>query len=147
MTSPTPDVACIGIIGPDNNPLLIQNNCKEAQSFEIDTLLFCSLDHFEVQASAKKSSKPPDRFLGALQGSDRFQIWGYRASLGYKIIVLTSRMPTFLDSAVRRLCEEVRDILFDALLDPFYLPFSMIESETIIGKIKAACGNLRPTAS
>jgi hypothetical protein len=112
-----------------------------------DTLLFCSLDHFEVQASARKSTKPPDRFPGALQGSDRFQIWGYRASLGYKIVILTSRMPTFLDSAVRRICEEVRDILFDALLDPFYIPFSMIESEAIIAKITAAGAALRSSST
>jgi hypothetical protein len=146
MSSPPTYVACIGIIGPDNNPLLIQKNCQEAQDLEIDTLLFCCLDYFEVQGGGHKSTKPPDRFLGNIQTSDRFQIWGYRASLGYKIIILTSHTATFSDGVVRRLCEDVKDILFDAILDPFYIPFSVIESEAVLASLNTASAGLRPAS-
>jgi hypothetical protein len=134
----------VGIIGPDNNPLLIKKTCHEAQSLEIDTLLFCCLDYFEMQAPSRRASKPPERFLGNIQTSDRFQIWGYRANLGYKIIILTTHTASFQESAVRRLCESVKDILFDAILDPFYVPFSVIESEGVMSKITAVSTSLRP---
>jgi hypothetical protein len=140
----TPSVACVGIIGPDNNPLLIQKSSPESQHVEIDTLLFCSLDYFDSPPVGKKVPKTIDRFLGNIQTSDRFQIWGYRAPLGYKIIVLTWHTATFPDLAVRRLCEEIKDVLFDALLDPFYVPFSVLESEGVIAKIGSATAALRP---
>jgi hypothetical protein len=139
-------VACVGIIGPDNNPLLIQKSCAEGQHVEIDTLLFCSLDYFEAPSAGKKAPKAVDRFLGNIQTSDRFQIWGYRAPLGYKIVVLTWHTATFPDVAVRRLCEEIKDVLFDALLDPFYVPFAAIESAGVVAKIAAASAALRAPA-
>jgi hypothetical protein len=127
-------IACIAVIGPDNNPLIIQKYCEETQELEIDTCLFCSLDYFDGQPMRKTSSKL-DRFLGSIQTSDRFQIWGYRAALGYKIIILTFHTTSLQDTTIRTLCEKTKDVLFDALMDPFYAPFSIIESPAVIAKI------------
>jgi hypothetical protein len=129
----TEEIACISVIGPDNNPLVIQKYCKETQDLEIDTWLFCSLDYFDGQV-VRKTAKP-ERFLGNIQTSDRFQVWGYKAGLGYKIIILTFHMALLQDLGVRTLCEKVRDILFDSLMDPFYVPFSMIDSAAVLRKI------------
>jgi hypothetical protein len=130
----TQQIACIAVIGPDNNPLLIQKYCEETQELEIDTWLFCSLDYFDSQVARKPPTKP-ERFLGNIQTSDRFQIWGYKAGLGYKVIILTFHTAKPQDSAVKALCEKVRDSLFDSIMDPFYLPFSMIESPAVLSKI------------
>jgi len=122
-------VACVAVVGPDGTPLLVRKYCDEVQDLEIDALLFCSLDHFDppVSGTPKKAARP-DGFLGNVNTSDRFQIWGYRAPLRYKIIILTYHCSSVQESPMRALCEKVRDILFDALMDPFYTPFAMIDA-------------------
>lgn len=124
-------VACIAIVGPDNNPILIRKYCEEKHEMELDSQLFCSLDHFETQKHAPKTSG----FLGTISTDERFQIWGYRASLKYKIIVLTGHLANQQEGDVKKLCEKVKDALFDAFMDPFYAPFSMLESKEVVTKI------------
>ncbi|OHT17690.1 hypothetical protein TRFO_00999 [Tritrichomonas foetus] len=139
MTTPTGQIACIAIIGPDNNPILIEKYCEESQNQEIDTLLFCSLDYFDQPQNAgpkKPLKNSSDRFLGNIQTSDRFQIWGYKSSLGYKIIILTVHIVSIPENSMRGVCERVKDVLFDSLMDPFYQPFSLIESPKVIAHIK-----------
>ena len=150
MSSPNNQIACISIIGPDNNPILIEKYCEESQNQEIDTLLFCSLDYFE-QPQNTGSKKPikntNDRFLGNIQTSDRFQIWGYRASLGYKIIILTVHITSIPDNTMKSICEKVRDVLFDSLMDPFYQPFALIESSRVISKITEISQSLQSASA
>lgn len=150
MSAPNNQIACISIIGPDNNPILIEKYCEESQNQEIDTLLFCSLDYFE-QPQNTGSKKPikntNDRFLGNIQTSDRFQIWGYRASLGYKIIILTVHITSIPDNAMKSICEKVRDVLFDSLMDPFYQPFALIESSRVISKITEISQSLQSASA
>jgi hypothetical protein len=129
-------VGCIAIIGPDNSPLLIHKAVPEKQDFEFDTLLFCSLDYFENQTQTRRpAARPGDRFLGTIQSAERYLIWGYKAVMGYRIIVLTAIMQN-QDTVVRGICEKVKDVLLETILDPFYSPFSIIESA--IAKEKVA---------
>ncbi|KAH0793440.1 trafficking protein particle complex subunit 2-like protein [Histomonas meleagridis] len=134
MYSQNMQVACVAIIGPDGNPLLIEKKCEEKQEHEIDSLLFCSLDFFD-QPTQRKIPKLSDRYLGNIQTSERFQIWGYKAGLGYKIIVLTFHVVNLQDNFMKSVCEKIKDVLFDAILDPFYTPFSMIESPSALSRI------------
>ncbi|KAK8841174.1 hypothetical protein M9Y10_027374 [Tritrichomonas musculus] len=145
MSTSNNQIACVSIIGPDNNPILIKKYCEESQNQEIDTLLFCSLDYFEQPQNPgpkKQSKSSSDRFLGNIQTSDRFQIWGYKASLGYKIIILTAHVTSIPEASMRTICEKVRDVLFDSLMDPFYQPFALIESPRVISKINEIAQSL-----
>lgn len=128
-------VACIAIVGPDNNPILIRKYCEEKHEMELDSQLFCSLDHFEATPATQKRGVKTDRFLGTISTDERFQIWGYRASLRYKIIILTGHLANQQEAQIKLLCEKVKDTLFDAFMDPFYAPFSMLESKDVIAKI------------
>jgi hypothetical protein len=128
-------VGCIAVIGPDNSPLLVHKAIPEKQDFEFDTLLFCSLDCFENQTQTRRPpNRNPDRFLGTIQSAERFLIWGYKAVMGYRILVLTSIMQN-QESVVRGICEKVKDVLLETVLDPFYAPFSIIESAIAKEKI------------
>jgi hypothetical protein len=103
-------------------------------------IIFCALDAFDQQAGQRKSTiRGTDRFFGPIQPAegqrDRFQVWGYRANLGYKIVVLTIAQPPVSESAVRGLCEKVKDGLFDRVLDPFYRPFSPLDSPALLAKV------------
>ena len=136
-------VACIAVVGPDNNPILIRKYCDEQQEMELDSLLFCSLDHFDPQSNQKKSGSK-ERFF-SISTSDRFQIWGYRAALQYKIIVLTLNGANIQDAAMKSICEKTRDVLFDAIMDPFYSPFAMIEAGDVVKRIDDIAATLTAT--
>jgi hypothetical protein len=100
--------------------LMKQNNFLRSVAV---IMIFCCLDFFDPPGVVRKpSSKSTDRFLRNIQTSDRLQIWGYRAGLGYKIVILTLHIVSFQESAMQPLCEAVRDILFDAIMDPFPSP-------------------------
>lgn len=144
-------VACVAVIGPDDNPLLFRKYCDENHEFEIDSLIFCALDHFDGPAGggqrAATTRGAVGSFIGNISMSDRFQIWGYRAALKYKIIVLTFHLMSIEESSIRAMCENVRDIMFDAITDPFYIPFSMMEQPHIRQKIDNAAEAIRLAAA
>jgi hypothetical protein len=131
-------IGCVAVLGPDNSPILIYKPMSEMQDFEMDTILFCSLDHFEHQATQRRGTlRPSDRVIGPLPlAESRFQTWGYRATLGYKIVVLALTSVNLAESVIRQLCDRVKDALFDSVMDPFYAPFSSIESEATLQKVK-----------
>jgi hypothetical protein len=131
-------IGCVEILGPDNSPILIYKAMNESQDFEMDTIVFCSLDHFEGHAQQRRATlRASDRLIGPLPlPESRFQTWGYRASLGYKIVVLALAAVGLTDAPIRQLCDRVKDALFDCIMDPFYAPFSSIESEPTLQKIK-----------
>jgi hypothetical protein len=143
-------VQCIAVIGPDNTPILVQKYCEENQEFEIDTLLFCSLDYFDrqlPQARPMPRLSGGSNFLGNVQTSDRFQIWGYRAPLSYKIVILTSHLSNPQDGPVKALCENVKTVLFDCMMDPFYTPFSVIEARNVLARINLLAERFQVTAA
>lgn len=132
-------IACVAAIGPDNNPILLKSYCIEKRSQEIDTLLFCSLDYFENSIDSDPKSKSTNQWLGNLQTSDRFQIWGYKTNLNYKIVVFTFHNVPANNEDMKALCEKIKKIIFSAFMDPFYQPFTVIKSESIYKQIDALC--------
>jgi hypothetical protein len=132
-------IGCVAVLSPDNAPILIRKIADENQDFEFDTIIFCAIDRFVPQPAQRKTTiRSADRLIGPFQASDgpsRFQVWGYKTSLGYKIIVLSIAQPAIPDHAVRTFCEKVRDAVFDRLMDPFYQPFSAMDSPAILDRI------------
>ena len=126
-------IACVAIIGPDNNPIFVRRYTSEKQEQEIDTLLFCSLDYFD------QKSKTQAGFIGNLQTSDRFQIWGYRTNLSYKIVILSFHNSNVKDDEMKNLCEKIKKLLFGVFMDPVYQPFSPIKSQKILEQVDSYC--------
>jgi len=124
-------IACISVIGPDYNPIILQRYCSEKQEQEIETLLFCSLDYFDSKGKGYAG------FIGNILTSDRFQVWGYKTNLRYKIVVLTFHYSNLRDDHMKSICEKIKSILFSAFMDPFYLPFTPIKSPLINQKIES----------
>jgi hypothetical protein len=133
-------IACVAVLAPDNSPILVKKYWDEVDDLVIDTLLFCSLDYFDAQMQQRKATgKAVDRFIGNLPPSDsRLQTWGYRANLGYKIVVLTPATANAPESLIRGLCEKLKEMLFDCIMDPFYVPFSTIEAKAALQKVADA---------
>jgi hypothetical protein len=141
-------IGCVAVLGPDNAPLLIRKIADEHQDFEFDTIIFCAIDSFGQPMGANAPRKSMGRLIGPFPSADgqtRFQVWGYKASLGYKIIVLAQ--PPVAEIVIRGFCERVRDAVFDRITDPFYEPFSPMDAPAILSRIsRDAEGIVVPTA-
>jgi hypothetical protein len=120
--------------------MLIRKFADEMQEFEIDLIAFASLDHFDGSASRKGGRRLG--FMGPIAMSDVFQVWGYGAMLGYEVILLTQFGVHFAEGKVGGVCYRIRDVLFDAVTDPFYEPFSAIDSPRAVARIDAVSGLL-----
>jgi hypothetical protein len=133
-------VACVAVLSPDNSPILVKKYCDDVDDLVIDTHLFCSLDYFDAQMQQRKTTgKAVDRFIGNLPPSEnRLQTWGYRANLAYKIVVLTLATTNVPETAIRGLCEKLKEILFDCIMDPFYVPFSTINTKSALQRVADA---------
>lgn len=118
---------CISIIGPDTNPIYIGRFCDENIHKELDFYLFCSLDYFD-------NSSNELNVVYKLHEYDNYQTWGCTCFLDYKIIVvsqLSLKTDAVIMEEAQKICDRVRSILKDALMDPFYKPFSEIKSRKI----------------
>ena len=123
-------IASIAIVGPDSNPLFIRKYVEEQSEIEIETLLFCSLDSFDPSTNKSKAS-----FMGNIHSSDRFKVWGYLAPLNYKIMVLTLHIANVQEAAVKGLMESIKTEFFKVIADPFYVPFSVIKTQSFVSKM------------
>ena len=131
---------CIAVFGPDNSPLFIEKGDNDSNSLNIEAMLFSAL-----YQSPPTQSKSTD-FLGCIQKIEQYQIWGYQGSLKYKILIITKEIPGAImpPLKMRDFCEKVRDCVFDAILDPFYLPFSPFNSPHFKSKISNIYQGIQP---
>lgn len=128
-------IECIAVMSPDNNPIFLQKYYPGIQDFDMYTLIFCSLDYFESKVVHKPITKN-DCFLGNIQTSDNFQIWGYKSGLNYKIIIVTTRTLAQMDQLMLQTFEKIQTFLFDAFMNPFYSPFSLLDSTNFKDKVQ-----------
>jgi hypothetical protein len=137
-------VKLIGIMAPDNAPILIHKQVSDRPDLELETFLCCSLDSFEAMPQNRRATvRNPDRFLGTIQTVEQYLLWGYKAILGYRIVVITANLPS-QESVVKLLCDKVKDALFESILDPFYVPFSSLESGLVKGRIADLAASTQP---
>ena len=123
-------IACVSIMSPDNNPIFIQKYGNEIEELEMDSLIFCSLDFFETKVGHKSTSKN-DSYLGNIQNSDQFQVWGFKPGLNYKIIILTYHTQAIIPyQTMISTFKKIQDLLFNAFMNPFYVPFSLLDSNS-----------------
>ncbi|KAF2197707.1 Sedlin [Delitschia confertaspora ATCC 74209] len=91
MTGRVPSIACIGVIGKQNNPLHISifsspnNSSNTTTALEYEFLLSSCLDIFE----ARLPYKPADQDFGLLQAVDeRLAMYGWLTNTGVKFVVV-----------------------------------------------------------
>lgn len=139
MTNPT--IQCLSIIGPDNSLLYIKkyatgNDSNDDNDLEMDLIIFSSLDFMPQGKTFGQIKK--ERFSGFINQtqSDKYNCYGYKAPLGYKIIVLLLNVQNQPNqSNIQTLCDKVKEELFHSFWNPFYSPFSPITSPNLIERI------------
>ena len=142
MASTNLTISCVSIIGPDDSLLFIRKYPVDSYNFEIDSIVFCSLDYI----SQDKRTSKKERFIGQLQMPDqKYNVWGYKTALGYKIIILTNPIPNPSESTIKSISEKIKDVLFVQFTNPFYKPFSPINSVNFTNKINQIVSNYLST--
>lgn len=128
MDSSSP-FACVCIIGPDNAPVFMHGYTPEDCPNEFETVAYISLDFFDLPSNARQD------FLPDIQASSRFRTWGYRAQLGYKVVVMTYHTSNVDETRIREFCGQISTILTAGFMDPFYTPFTPLNSEKVLKNI------------
>lgn len=141
MTNPT--IQCLSIIGPDNSLLYMKkyvsgNDLNDETDLEMDITIFSSLEFMPQGKTFGQIKK--ERFSGFINQSqnqsEKYNCYGYKAPLGYKIIVLLLNVQNQPNqSNIQTLCDKVKEELFHSFWNPFYSPFSPITSPSFIEKI------------
>lgn len=133
MTNSPFSAVCTAITGPDDSLLFIEIYTDDRQEMELESIVFCSLDYFSQMQGRGRNQ----RFLGLLPMPDsRYNVWGYKAALGYKIHLLTTPVQAPPENAIKQVCERIKDALFEAISNPFYKEFSPFRNEAIKTKIR-----------
>ena len=135
-------IVCVAVFGPDNSPLFIEKRLDDSNSLKLESLLYSAL--FQTRPPTKQND-----FSGCIQKADQYQIWGYQASLKYRLLIITKEVQGALmpPSRVKDFCEKVRDCVFDAILNPFYSPFSPFTSVRFKSQINDLIPTLQPITS
>lgn len=138
MSSASPSIACIGIIGQHDNPLSITlfppHNATEADELEMHFLLNSSLDIFDLRLK----TKPLDADLGLLHAIDeRLATYGWLTNTGIKFIIAIDLLgrPTpstdtqnlqpvmgLRDADLKPAFKAVHAAYVSLLMNPFYTP-------------------------
>ncbi|OHS93240.1 hypothetical protein TRFO_40466 [Tritrichomonas foetus] len=135
----TPSVLCISIVSPDDSLFFIKkyntnNGASPSDDIEMDSYVFLGIDGFGQGKTFRQSFKN-DRFF-ILFTKDWCNVYGYKAPLGYKIIVIISASTNPPNqSSIQNLCERVKDELFSSFMNPFYSPFAPTTSPILKAKI------------
>lgn len=121
-------ISCIAVVGPDESLLLICKDESASDDLELDSLVFCSLDYFSQSRSGRNALQNIGRNekFANICNKENYMVFGYRAPLSYKIVIVIPFVQNPNEAAIRSICERTKDVLFDAISDPFYAPFSPI---------------------
>ena len=135
-------ISCVAVVGPDDSLLFICKFPSDTSDLEMDSIVFCSLDFFTTD---KRISKK-ERFIGQLQLQDpKYCVWGYKATFGYKIIILTNQIPNPPESTIKGICEKIKEAMFSQFTNPFYRPFSPITTTNFVDKVNEILSSFKST--
>ena len=138
-------LTCVVVIGPDRSPIFIHKT-KVAESQETDILLFDAIAQFQ-KAPKKQVIKSSDRLTKDLVQSQKTNVSSYRANLKYTILVFCPSNLNIIEKTLMQFFETVSNCLFSAISDPFYQPFSYINSISFKNSILKASLDVKTVPS
>ncbi|XP_058002430.1 uncharacterized protein LOC110645889 isoform X1 [Hevea brasiliensis] len=118
-------IACVAVIGHQNNPLYIQSFTEADDALKLHHIVHCSLDVVEERVNNPKKSGPTlnETFLGLLYPTENYKVYGYLTNTKVKFILVTTDLDV-RDADVRNVMEEYhfhRIEPYEQLISPHYL--------------------------
>lgn len=141
MSKGTPAV-CVAVLAPDNAPIFLEKYAED-ENLELESLIFDSIAFNGNKSTFKAPVVPGERFVGCVSKTQKYQIWGYQASLHYKIVIITSGKYNVTETSVKQCFEAIADALIGAVRNPFYSPFSQISSDDFSKRVRTVCELIR----
>lgn len=156
-------IACVAIVGQKNNPLHVQSlYTDQADPLKFDYLVYTSLDAIDAilfeqddRRRQLKASLPPTEhsklapdpyFLGLVNVTPEYHVYGYVTSTYTKIIVVASAGAmsphTPVADDISMLCTELHHAYNRAVSNPFYTPGAVLESSGFSGAVERIVGQL-----
>mmetsp|Transcript_33757 Transcript_33757/g.60944 ORF Transcript_33757/g.60944 Transcript_33757/m.60944 type:complete len:153 (-) Transcript_33757:285-743(-) len=117
-------IACISIIGPQNNPLFLQtyDNSSPENHLKFHYIVHCSLDSIEERVAATRragNAVSQDAYLGLLHQVEEYRLYGYAPANGVRFIAVVQE-PVTKDDMMWRAFKRLHSAYADAVSNPFY---------------------------
>ena len=113
-------IKCIAILAPDESLLFIHKSTGDPSDLELDGIVYCSTLNNKVSRTGLGRNEK----FSIIYDNNNYMVYGYRAPLSYKIIIVIPHVQNPNENSLKNICDMTKDLLFDAILDPFYSPFS-----------------------
>ncbi|KAI3629366.1 hypothetical protein MIR68_012571 [Amoeboaphelidium protococcarum] len=115
------DVACVGIVGPKNNPLYVKNYADGVRDITMHYIVHTVLDMIEDKLQVGGNVKNSELYMGLLYALEEYNVYGQVSNTKVKFIVIIhagDNLPK--DADIKALLRNI-NIAYQALtFNPFY---------------------------
>ncbi|KAJ5066235.1 trafficking protein particle complex subunit 2-like protein [Anaeramoeba ignava] len=132
-------IICVGIIGPQNNPLLIHTDFSGEERKNIEYIVYTALDFCEEKIPAMSGNKKSSLFesyLGLLFPTEDLRVYGYVTNTHHKYVLVLDDSDV-KDVDTKKFFVQLHDIFIQAISNPFYNYGEKIESLNFISNLKS----------
>lgn len=137
MTTP---VLCVSVFGPESSVLYLWKEAGHELDLTIETELYLALAEMNRALSSTKA-RNRNGFIARFHKTQNAIAWGSMTNLKYRIIILTKASLEVSDQIMRALTDQIATYTIDAMMDPFYQPFTPITSPKFISRVSSIVKN------
>lgn len=138
IQTPTPGsnaVACVAVVGKQNNPLYIRVFREHEDKLKYHYVVHTSLDVVDERVSSSGKNEP---FIGLLFPTEESKVYGYATCTKAKFILVLDDVDV-RESHVKTFFRKLHSIFADAVSNPFYTQDLRITSKKFDSEVEAAC--------
>ncbi|KAI9189143.1 hypothetical protein H9P43_000571 [Blastocladiella emersonii ATCC 22665] len=130
-------IACVAIVGKQNNPLLVHAMSGHDVDLKFHFLSHVACDY--VDEKLRSPTPPSDAYFGLLATIDGLNIYGYMTNTRIKFFIMLPTSVFTKDSELKSAFEVVHAAYIDLLTNPFYDPDSlqMVHSPRLIQRLQS----------
>lgn len=137
-------VACVAVVGKQNNPLYVRVLLRDQQHDDgAHRLRFHYVVHTALDAIDERvaSAGRTDPFLGLLFPTEDSRVYGYAACTRVKFVLVLAEdaADAVRDAQVKQFFRRLHALFADAVSNPFYTQDHRIASPRFDREVEAAC--------
>ena len=137
-------IFCVSVLNRDGSVFFQKQFNGSIPALKMNVLIYRSIPRIDEKLKAAKPPFGKAELFGLIAEDPEALTFAYRAPLGYQILVVVDAKASPPEPDVKEFCERVKDIVFDAITDPFYRPFASTQSPRFIGRLDTAVEAFNP---
>ncbi|KAG9395536.1 Sedlin [Carpediemonas membranifera] len=129
-------IFAVALVGPKNSPLFFQT-FGDVVVLNLQFVVHAALDVLDekIQDENREDRRKDDNFLGLLQTTDRFKVWGYISSTFHKILIVAAESVHQAD--IKVMMTKIHALYVDAYSNPFHPIGRPIHAATMTKEVEA----------